>query len=135
MAVTALIAQRHSRKSTWQLHYVSPSLILSLILSLVCFLTACVRAAGRTCTHYLPEGKHPKAEYWGLPKPTLVPPVLPVKSSGAIWMGVPTMLPDIIASGLQNPKSVILARFCLSSCQKEQVRVTLGRHTQPQSST
>lgn len=41
--------------------------------------------------------------------------LLPVKSSGAMWMGVPTMLPDIIASGLQKPKSVILARFFLSS--------------------
>lgn len=54
-----------------------------------------------------------------------LPSSLPVKSSGAIWIGVPTMLPDIMASGLQNPKSVILARFCLSSCQQSRVRVTL----------
>lgn len=33
-------------------------------------------------------------------------------------MGVPTILPDIMASGLQNPKSVILARFFLSSCRR-----------------
>lgn len=40
---------------------------------------------------------------------------VPVKSSGAMWMGVPTMLPDIMASGLQKPRSVIFARFCLSN--------------------
>lgn len=33
-------------------------------------------------------------------------------------MGVPTMLPDIMASGLQKPRSVIFARFCLSSWRK-----------------
>lgn len=41
--------------------------------------------------------------------------IAPVNSSGAMWMGVPTILPDIIASGLQKPKSVIFARFCLSN--------------------
>lgn len=40
---------------------------------------------------------------------------VPVNSSGAMWMGVPTMLPDIMASGLQKPRSVIFARFCLSN--------------------
>lgn len=44
---------------------------------------------------------------------------VPVKSSGAMWMGVPTMLPDIMASGLQKPRSVIFARFCLSSCPQK----------------
>lgn len=39
----------------------------------------------------------------------------PVKSSGAMCIGVPTMLPLIIASGLQKPRSVNLARFSLSS--------------------
>lgn len=40
---------------------------------------------------------------------------LPEKSSGAMWIGVPTMEPDIMASGLQNPKSVILPRFLASN--------------------
>lgn len=44
---------------------------------------------------------------------------VPVNSSGAMWMGVPTMLPDIMASGLQKPRSVIFARFCLSNCPQE----------------
>lgn len=44
---------------------------------------------------------------------------VPVNSSGAMWMGVPTMLPDIMASGLQKPRSVIFARFCLSSCPQK----------------
>lgn len=43
------------------------------------------------------------------------PIIIPVNSSGAMWMGVPTMLPDIMASGLQKPRSVIFARFCLSN--------------------
>lgn len=35
-----------------------------------------------------------------------------------MWIGVPTMLPDIIASGLQNPRSVSFPRFLSSSCDK-----------------
>lgn len=46
-------------------------------------------------------------------------------------MGVPTMLPDIMASGLQKPRSVILARFCLSSCTEEQTQRYEARHTEP----
>lgn len=61
---------------------------------------------------------------WNPSQTHSLPSSSPVKSSGAIWIGVPTMLPDIMASGLQNPKSVILARFCLSSCQQSRVRVT-----------
>lgn len=44
----------------------------------------------------------------------------PVNSSGAMWMGVPTMLPDIMASGLQKPRSVIFARFCLSNWKRNE---------------
>ena len=40
------------------------------------------------------------------------------KSSGAMWMGVPTMVHVIMASGLQNPRSVRVPRFWLSSCER-----------------
>uniref|UniRef100_A0A1I8JPP6 Fibronectin type-III domain-containing protein n=1 Tax=Macrostomum lignano TaxID=282301 RepID=A0A1I8JPP6_9PLAT len=39
----------------------------------------------------------------------------PLNSSGGMWIGVPTMLPLIIACGLQKPRSVSLARLRLSS--------------------
>ena len=76
-------------------------------------------------TPLLPQGVALSAVAWSPPQTHSLPSSLPVKSSGAIWIGVPTMLPDIMASGLQNPKSVILARFCLSSCQQSRVRVAL----------
>lgn len=44
-------------------------------------------------------------------------------------IGVPTMLPDIMASGLQNPRSVILARFCLSSYVHRQTNTQVIRPT------
>ena len=37
-------------------------------------------------------------------------------SSGAMWMGDPTMLPVIRVSGLQKPKSVNLALLLSSNC-------------------
>ena len=40
----------------------------------------------------------------------------PPNSSGAMWMGVSTMVHVIIASGLQDPRSVSVPRFWLSSC-------------------
>lgn len=39
----------------------------------------------------------------------------PLNSSGAMWMGVPTIDALIIASGLQKPRSVILPRLCSSN--------------------
>ena len=48
------------------------------------------------------------------------PQYLLEKSSGAMCIGVPTMLPLIMASGLQKPRSVILPRFCLSNCGRTQ---------------
>lgn len=52
----------------------------------------------------------------------------PVNSSGAMWIGVPTMLPDIMASGLQKPRSVIFALSCLSNLKrnKKNMRSALG---------
>jgi hypothetical protein len=38
-------------------------------------------------------------------------------------IGVPTILPLIMASGLQNPKSVIFALFSLSSCKESFDRI------------
>lgn len=96
--------------------YFSPT---CLIFSCSLFSLVCAGSASTTCGHYSGlQGRSPAQTY-------SLPSSLPVKSSGAIWIGVPTMLPDIMASGLQNPKSVILARFCLSSCQQSRVGVTL----------
>ena len=39
----------------------------------------------------------------------------PVKISGGIWIGVPTIDPDKSAPGLQNPRSEIFARSFESS--------------------
>lgn len=86
--------------------------------SLLCFSLTCTRPARSPCGYYLAQGGALRAKARSPAEAPSLPHGLPVKSSGAIWMGVPTMLPDIMASGLQNPKSVILARSCLSSCQQ-----------------
>ena len=43
----------------------------------------------------------------------------PPKSSGAMWMGVPTIVHVIMASGLQNPRSVRVPRLVPFSCECE----------------
>lgn len=132
MAIMALIAWRDIQKNRrWlpsALLLLAPSLLhflLYLSQFLLCWFLPCLC---QICQEYLwpvsAKGQYSGLKYGACPNPSL-PSSLPVKSSGAIWIGVPTMLPDIMASGLQNPKSVILARFCLSNCQQSRARVTL----------
>ena len=55
-----------------------------------------------------------------VPKPRILnryPTPTNLNNSGAMCIGVPTILPLIIGSGLQNPKSVILPLLFSSSCQ------------------
>lgn len=134
----ARAARRNLHRKTWWLPralflmFLLPALPLPFPRSLpqgslLCFSLACTRPARSPCGYYLAQGGALGAKAWSPAEAPSLPHSLPVKSSGAIWMGVPTMLPDIMASGLQNPKSVILARSCLSSCQQSRARVSLRR--------
>lgn len=125
MAITTLIAQRDNQKnSCWLLYlFIFPPTCLRFP---VLFSPLPVPDLPVVLVNITLSSRGSTQGYGTEPCPSPLHALrLPVKSSGAIWIGVPTMLPDIMASGLQNPKSVILARFCLSNCQQSRARVTL----------